>query len=230
MKYLRKFATKADMADLEQPNVVLIAESNEVLYNALENGVYIQHIDGKLYTIEDWTAKAFANDVANGVAVVTAEAEFVIAKTDAVSSGVAWGGYEKKITGITTTSDKDLATLDYDGANNTPTIINQLSGYADSKNIVGAPAAEACTSYIFPNGQIGYLPSMGEWQIVQDNKTEVSAALSKIGTTIKQKNYWSSTQGSAAGAWAFYYNAWSGEPKTNLNKWTENQVRAFTTL
>ena len=48
MKYLRKFATKADMADLEQPNVVLIGDTEKVLYNAkiYANGVYNKHIDG----------------------------------------------------------------------------------------------------------------------------------------------------------------------------------------
>ena len=44
-------------------------------------GVYVQHVDGKLYTSEEWSNNAFANDSANGVAVLSMNDYcFVIAK------------------------------------------------------------------------------------------------------------------------------------------------------
>lgn len=46
------------------------------------NGVYIQHINGKLYTTDEWTAKAFANDEANGVAVAKSYSTSCIAFTE----------------------------------------------------------------------------------------------------------------------------------------------------
>lgn len=67
-----------------QPNVVLVGDEARILYNVepqLPKGAFIQHIDGKLYTTDQWSAMGFTNDEANGVAVISDNAKFVIAKT-----------------------------------------------------------------------------------------------------------------------------------------------------
>ena len=163
--------------------------------------VYIQHIDGTLYTTDQWTSGGYANEDANGVAIVRPiSGSFVIAKTD-VSSGLAWGGFEKTITDIVTSTSKSTAVLDNDGAGNTPKIIEQCSGYTSS-GVTGAPAAEGCANYTFPNGKTGYLGALGEWKAARDNDTKVDSAMSLIGgTAINNSYYWTSTQGNDWNSW-----------------------------
>lgn len=228
MKYLRKFATKADMADLEQPNVVLIGDTSEVLYNAVPNGVYIQHIDGKLYTTDAWVAKGFANDEANGVAVVASECRFVIAKVDAKSQTEYWGGYNKLIEGVMTSANAGMAASDCDGFGNTQKIVAQLDGYEDDYGTIGSPAADYCINYTFPNGKVGYLPALGEWAIARRSKQDISNALLIVGgNDMSTIAYWSSTQNAAMFAWA---SVWATSNNAAKNKATGCRVRAFTTL
>lgn len=190
MKYLRKFATKADMADLEQPNVVLIGENGEILYNAILNGVYIQHIDGKLYTREDWTAKAFANDEANGVAVIADECSFVMS-IETLSADTWTDNTNFLIDGVFSTTSQSEALKDYNGKKNTAHIkANETSG-----------AATICSNYIFPNGANGYLPSVGEMYIAYLHKDEINAARTLFKTKGYTWAYWTSTQGDESTAW-----------------------------
>lgn len=230
MKYLRKFATKADMADLVQPNVVLIEDTEKVLYNAkiYAPGVYIQHINGDLYTTADWSAKDFTNDEANGVAVVSAKCNFIIAKTDVSQPSLCWGGYGKTLEDIVTATSNSSALLDYDGEGNTSKIIQQLNGYDDGTSL-GAPAAEYCKAYIFPNGKKGYLPSIGEWKTAYNNRTAIDSAISLIGGAAINTNsyYSSSTQCDSAYNWGIY---WSGGYLNQNTKKSTYYVRAFTTL
>ena len=98
--------------------------------------------------------------------------------------------------------------MDNDGAGNTPKIIEQCSGYIDSShNITGAPAAEYCAGYTFPNGKTGYLGALGEWKAVYDNKTKVNSAMSLIGgTSFNTSYYWTSTQYSSYYSWILYWD------------------------
>ena len=184
----------------------------------------IQHVNGTLYTTDEWTAGGFSNEHANGVACLASVANFIIAKVDASSSTLRWGGYGKKINDIVTTTDGTIARLDYDGAGNTPKIIEQLSGYTDSGGSVGAPAAEACAAYTFPNGDTGYLPALGEWMTAYNNMSAINSAMSLIGgTAINTSNsYWSSTQYSSA---MVYLKTTSDIATTN--KTGSYKVRAF---
>lgn len=190
--------------------------------------VYIQHIDGTLYTPEDWASKGFANEKANGVAVVRPiSGSFVIAKENGPS--LAWGGYNTTITDIVTSTALSTAVLDNDGAGNTPKIIEQLAGVTDSQGVTGAPAAEYCAGYTFPNGKTGYLGSLGEWQAAYNNKTKVNSAMSLIGGTSFNTSsyYWSSTQYSSTESWLLYwYNGYLYSNNKNYTYW----VRAFCLL
>ena len=197
---------------------------------AKDAGVYIQHVNGSLHTEAEWTAGGYANSDANGVAILSETVPaFVIAKEDDSSSTLKWGGYGKEITDIVTSTSSATAVLDYDGAGNTPKIIEQLSGYTDLNGTVGAPAAEACVAYTFPNGKNGYLPALGEWQIAYNNKTAVVSAMTLIGgTAIKSDSYWSSTQYYSNYSW---YLCWGNGYLGNYGKLDYyGYVRAFAAL
>ena len=189
--------------------------------------IYIQHINGTLYTTDEWTSGGYTNEQANGVAVVRPlSGSFVISKEQS-SSRLAWGGYNKTITDIVTSSSTSAAVLDNDGAGNTPKIIEQCNGYTSS-GVTGAPAAEYCAGYTFPNGKTGYLGALGEWKAAYDNKTKVNSAMTLIGgTAIPTDYHWTSTQCSAGSSWYLYwYNGtvyYSRKPNTRY-------VRAFCLL
>ena len=193
---------------------------------AKDAGVYIQHVNGALYTESEWSTGGYANSDANGVAVLSSNASFVIAKEDVSSSKLAWGCYNKVISGIVGTGVKADAVLDFDGYGNTPKIIEQSKGYTNS-GITGAPAAEACESYSFPNGRKGYLPALGELRLFYTNRTAIESALLIIGGTyIKSDYYWSSSQVGNGETWAYaYHGDWGRMKKTSTYP-----VRAFTTL
>ena len=195
---------------------------------AKDAGVYIQHVNGSLHTEAEWTAGGYANGDANGVAILGSNASFVIAKEDAGSSALRWGGYNKIVPDIVTSRLSATAVLDYDGAGNTPKIIEYLAGTNDG-NVDGAPVAEACAAFTFPNGKKGYLPALGEWQGAYNNKTAVVSAMTLIGGTAIQSNYyWSSTQNNRYNSWYLNWNG--GYLYGNGKNGYGTYVRAFATL
>lgn len=194
---------------------------------AKDAGVYIQHVNGSLHTESEWTAGGYANSDANGVAILSETVlAFVIAKTDASSSTRAWGGYNKTISDIVTTTSSATAILDYDGIGNTPKIIEQCAGYT-SQSVTGAPAAEACAAFTFPNGKKGYLPALGEWKGAYNNKTAVVSAMTLIGGTALKYSYWSSTQYNSAHNWN---QSWNDGNEGHNAKYSKYNVRAFAAL
>lgn len=195
---------------------------------AKDAGVYIQHVNGALYTESEWTAGGYANSDANGVAILSETVPaFVIAKENASSSTIRWGGYGKTVPDIVTATSSATAVLDYDGAGNTPKIIEYLAGTNDGY-VDGAPAAEACAAFTFPNGKKGYLPALGEWQGAYNNKTAVVSAMSLIGgTAIKSDYYWSSTQYASNRSWPL---GWGYGYLDSSSKYDGNYVRAFAAL
>lgn len=195
MKYLRKFETEADVMMFVEPNVVLVADTESVMFNVEPpKGIFIQHIDGKLYTTDKWTAMGFANEDANGVAVLTDHGKWLLA-AQSISSK-AWGK-QTLIEGASVASSVAEATDDLNGELNTAAI-----AAADSTS-----AAALCSAYVFPNGQIGYLPSVGEMQQINLNLSAINAALSAIGGTRiythASGTYWTSTQYDADKAYCY---------------------------
>lgn len=191
-----------------------------------ETLVYIADIRGNLYTESEWTASGKTNDQSEGVCVMRVKSGgFIIAKEDASSSTLQWGGYGKTITDIVTTTTKEETFLDMDGIGNTPKIIEQLNGYTDSKGIIGAPAAEACAAYTFPSGKKGYLPAVGEWDLAYSQKDAVTSYMSFIGgTAVLEDGYCSSTQDSSTHIWRF---GWSNRSVYQYYKSSSFNVRAF---
>ena len=161
---------------------------------AKDAGVYIQHVNGTLYTTDEWTSGGYNNDSANGVAVLSNDSSFVVAKS--YQTQKAFSGSGKTIDTLrryTTVAD---AICDNDGYSNTDKIIIGYSGYTNN-GVTGAPAAEACAAYTFPNGKKGYLASAGEWKLVLDNLTVIQSALRLLGGAIRtgyNTFYFTSTQ------------------------------------
>ena len=192
--------------------------------------VYVQHIDGTLYTSDEWTSNGYANDQANGVALLSASTSFIVAKEDASSNSLKWGGSDYVVNNIVTTTINSDALLDFDGEGNTNKIIEQLSGHTDIFGVVGAPAAEACKNYIFPNGKLGYLGALGQLNFLGLNLTKVNSILSLIGgeqfISTNAPYYWSSTQYDSRYSWARRLDS-------SEHYWGKNStefVRAFTSL
>lgn len=238
MKYLREFATEAEYEAAERSpleSYVSLAGTVVKYDKGTPAGVYIQHINGKLYTTADWSAAGYAKEDANGVAVVDARASFVVAKEDAInksapSIGAKWSTEAVFIDGV---SAADTSYGTWEGC---------FNGQQDTQILVESglsPAAGACAAYTFPNGTKGYLPSVGEWQVYVDNESAAQEALTLIGgknwviSPYSACYYWSSTQKSTKSpAWAWAYASRMGIQtisKTTVDS-TQGYVRAFGAL
>ena len=228
MKYLRKFATQSDYdayvesGEMETPNVSLVAESYTTFFTKKEIeiplGVFIQHINGKLYTADEWTAKGFANSEANGVAVSVEECAFVIAKENLGNNNTQWSSDAiNAVKGLDNISNRNVAKKDYNGKANT-----QLMLATDTSG-----AGYSCANYIFPNGQNGYLPSLGELNVAFNNKAVIDEAMSVLDSSPFYSHAWSSTPYADYLAW---YLDWSDGITNYHNKASSNTVVPFTTL
>lgn len=161
------------------------------------NGVYVYSTDGKLYKQDAWDTAN--NDNAVGVGVVADECKFVISKQEA-SGGMIWGS-EGTPAGCFMSTDQSAALQDFAGKENTNAV---LDAYGTE-----ATAADYCrnTSGLFPVVMQGYLPSLGEWKKMYDNKSEVTACMSLIGgTAFTGSYYWSSSLYSSNRAWILNWN------------------------
>ena len=202
-------------ANVDSRNVVMVYEENLL-------GVFIEDTTGKLWTSDAWDGSA----TANGVAVLTENCRFVMALESSKPSVFYWGGYLTEVSGILTSEDKTVAASDYAGRSNTSILIETLAGTND-RYTDGAPAAEYCQAYTFPNGNKGYMGAAGEWQAVADNNSVVLAALSACGGSAIESSYWTSTQSSSSLCWFFFGNE---NTLGSRGKNSRDYVRAFTTL
>lgn len=185
-------------------------------------GVFIYTTDGEFITSDAWNSAN--NDKVVGIFVNDGEHDFVIATQDASDSYFKWGGNDKYITSTITIPDSNEAKLDFFGASNTTNIIEELKEYTDDKGILGAPSCEACANFVFPNGENGYLPAIGEWILAHANKTIIDNAIAKCGGINISGYYWSSSKSSKYGSWSFY---WGYGYVSSYSRDNSCKVRAF---
>ena len=210
---LSSFALKSEL-----PTKVSQLE-NDVLYvteDVVNNGLYIYDIDGKFTLPENWNTAN--NSKAVGVAILGDDCRFVVAKEDIGQK--SWGGYGTDIASLTNYSSQTEAAKDFAGVTNTRLIIEALG-------VGNAPAAEACASYTFSNGQTGYLGAAGEWKLARSYKDELNSALELIGgTKMAESYYWTSTEYSSIIAW---YQCFDSNSRLNGDYKDRNlgYVRAF---
>lgn len=126
---------------------------------SVANGVYIQDINGGLYTASEWSKSL----TPNGLAVVTDSCRFVASLIYYGDAEMSYSEYvcDYPVLQIYNTSNflpivasSSTAAYDFEGKANTEAILSVSQGY-------GSPA-KTCNNYIFPNGQRGYLGAAGE--------------------------------------------------------------------
>ena len=197
--------------------------SIDVVYEADMKGVFIQDIYGRLYTQDEWDG----TQIANGVAVITDNCSFVVAKEDALSSNIYWGGRDIDIPTLTNYNNRTDAATDFDGLGNTSKIITALGNTNDGYS---GYAAAGCRNYIFSNGVNGYLGSAGELQAIHDNKEVINSLLALIGgQLIASGHYWTSTERDSERA----FETWFGDVVTVIYdnyKYNDFRVRSLAKL
>lgn len=214
MKHLRLFNTNAEYesAELVKPNVSYVEENKVVFYIPKSEepagapvGASIYGLDGKFYSVSEWTAAGKSNSDAVGVAVSNGDHSFVIHPT-AEQTSTKWSSNTSvKIDGVFTTSDRATAESDYAGESNTAAILAAVQ----AGTIADAPAAAYAAGITFADGRTGYLPSAGELTLAYTVLSDINSCLTAIGGTqfdMSGKYYWSSTQYSAFHAWNWHYN------------------------
>lgn len=148
-------------------------------YNPVPNGIYIYDKDNNRYTKEEWASSGKGTSDVCGIGISTDTNSFMIS-TDISVADYAFGGQGTLILGVpmlsTGVSSSNLYKATH-GFIYTDTIISQL-------RTGNAPAAEYAKTYMFGNGQNGYLPSFGEVNILYSYKTQVEEILSTLGLSL----------------------------------------------
>ena len=164
-----------------------------MVYLNKDLGIFIQDVDGELYRSSEWNG----SKTANGIAIKTEKHSFVMALQDASTNREVWASGSVLIDGITTTTDINEASNDYDGSNNTSAITQHLY----------TGAATQCAAFTFPNGKKGYLGAAGEHLIVLNNLSEIKNLLNKCGGANLNIDYpyWTSTQYDKNNKWKMDY-------------------------
>ena len=156
-----------------------------------------------------WTSLQNSGEIADGVVVVEGGKILVVAPTESTSkltwSSAAISG------GGTTTTDRVTAMNDWNGKANTAATIKASKADAITNTAQYAPGY--CNLYSRANANgVGltagkwWLPSLGEMFMIYANMTKINYALSLItgATQLVENWYWTSTELSAAGAWALH--------------------------
>lgn len=148
-------------------------------YNPVPNGVYIYDKDNNRYTKEEWASSGKGISDVCGIGISTDTNSFMVS-TAISAQNYAFGGKGTLISN-TPILDINVASSDLYKATHgfiyTDTIISQL-------RTGNAPAAEYAKTYMFGNGQNGYLPSYGEVTTLYSYKTQVEEILRMLGLSL----------------------------------------------
>lgn len=153
-------------------------------YNPVPNGVYIYDKDNNRYTKEEWVSSGKGVSAVCGIGISTDTNSFMVS-TNKSGVNYAFGGKGTLISN-TPILDINVASSDLYKATHgfiyTDTIISQL-------RTGNAPAAEYAKTYMFGNGQNGYLPSYGEATTLYSYKTQVEEILRMLGLSLWGSQY-----------------------------------------
>lgn len=147
-------------------------------YNPVPNGVYIYDKDNNRYTKEEWALSSKEISDVCGIGISTDTNSFMVS-TNKSGVNYAFGGQGTLISNVpmldtNTTQNIYIATH---GFIYTDVIISQLG-------TGNAPAEEYAKTYVFGNGQRGYLPSFGELTTLYSYKTQVEEILHTLGLSL----------------------------------------------
>jgi hypothetical protein len=132
-------------------------------------GAYIQDTTGKLWSAEEWDGSA----TPNGIAVrdrTYGPSEGILL---AILSTLTKVYFNTKKISMPTTPD-NLRNQDFDGEARSQSLLADVG-------ISSLPAISECVSYVFPDGQNGYLGAFGEMRLIYDCLSEIKKCLSALG-------------------------------------------------
>lgn len=131
----------------------------------INKGIYIQHVDGGLYTKENWSNKGYSNDLCNGIALVD-KVCFVIA-TEYIGT-FSWGK-NGRVDNVFAQNSSYMETVkkDYWGREN-------QNAYLEYDTSNENYAFNKANSYLFKNGQNGYVGGAGEFFLISLYANEIN--------------------------------------------------------
>lgn len=192
-------------------------------YNPVPNGVYIYDKDNNRYTKEEWVSSGKGTSDVCGIGISTDTNSFMVSTAISAQS-YPFGGQGTLISNVPMLDTNVASTVLYKSTHGfiyTDVIISQLrTGYA--------PAAEYAKTYMFGNGQSGYLPSYGEATTLYSYKTQVEEILSMLGLSL-----WESASIQTCTQYGTHNNAtfyWLNGVSVQPGKGDEYKVLPFTLL
>lgn len=192
-------------------------------YNPVPNGVYIYDKDNNRYTKEEWVSSGKGVSAVCGIGISTDTNSFMVSTSKSAAS-YTFGGQGTLIPNVPLlSSDIPISNLSKatHGFIYTDVIISQL-------RTGNAPAAEYAKTYMFGNGQSGYLPSYGEATTLYSYKTQVEEILSMLGLSL-----WGSVSIQTCTQYGAHNNAtfyWLNGVSVQPGKGDEYKVLPFTLL
>lgn len=148
-------------------------------YNPVPNGVYIYDKDNNRYTKEEWVSSGKGTSAVCGIGISTDTDSFMVS-TNKSGVNYAFGGQGTLISNVPMLGTNVASTVLYKSTHGfiyTDVIISALG-------IDNAPAAKYAKTYMFGNGQNGYLPSYGEATTLYSYKTQVEEILRMLGLSL----------------------------------------------
>lgn len=181
-----KFLNEDDSNVCETTNVANRFIDDEGLPMA---GAYIETIDGRLFTANEWKDCGMDNKEANCVTVINGVKSVRVALQEGGKLNIHSshdGKLEKYMSGMI---DVDDAENDFNGVENTKNILKFNDG--------DEYAAGFCNIILLPDNKTKcHLPSLGEMRIIRFYKKQVQKCLSACGGVLLQDElYWTSTFG-----------------------------------
>lgn len=148
-------------------------------YNPVPNGVYIYDKDNNRYTKEEWVSSGKGISDVCGIGISTDTDSFMVS-TNKSGVNYAFGGQGTLISNVPMLDTNVASAVLYKSTHGfiyTDVIISALG-------IDNAPAAKYAKTYMFGNGQNGYLPSYGEATTLYSYKTQVEEILRMLGLSL----------------------------------------------
>jgi uncharacterized membrane protein len=148
-------------------------------YNPVPNGVYIYDKDNNRYTKEEWASSGKGISDVCGIGISTDTDSFMVSTAISAQS-YPFGGRGTLIFNVPMLDTNVASAVLYKSTHGfiyTDVIISALG-------IDNAPAAKYAKTYMFGNGQNGYLPLYGEATTLYSYKTQVEEILSMLGLSL----------------------------------------------
>lgn len=148
-------------------------------YNPVPNGIYIYDKDNNRYTKEEWVSSGKGVSAVCGIGISTDTNSFMVS-TNKSGVNYAFGGQGTLISNVPMLNTNVTSAVLYKSTHGfiyTDVIISALG-------IDNAPAAKYAKTYMFGNGQNGYLPSYGEATTLYSYKTQVEEILRMLGLSL----------------------------------------------